>query len=235
MAPSVAGDLKTKQNTGQNSASDTRVSVNSHRRMHKFQNVKGRLNLHLLSLDQLRTAASVAEARCGHFLLRNPQPLAQISRRKADSTTARVVPPHSPIEQPIAHGEPHIEYIDHASHIGADTLSQGITFNVSLTQCREVVQDTTTQRVEAAYQIIKHHVLQDASDEIKNVLNQTPVPLLGIRGTVLLNAPDTPARTAAMDRGIVSSVSRLFIFFFGASRVWKKKTEKCMIRDLRFF
>ena len=40
----------------------------------------------------------------------------------------------------------------------------------------------------------------------------------------------------------VSSVSRLFfflrkslIFFFGVSRVWKKKTEKCMIRDLRFF
>ena len=29
-------------------------------------------------------------------------------------------------------------------------------------------------------------------------------------------------------------VSRLF-FFFGVSRVWKKKTEKCMIRDLRFF
>ena len=30
-------------------------------------------------------------------------------------------------------------------------------------------------------------------------------------------------------------VGRLVIFFFGVSRVWKKKTEKCMIRDLRFF
>ena len=24
-------------------------------------------------------------------------------------------------------------------------------------------------------------------------------------------------------------------FFFGVSRLWGKKTEKCMIRDLRFF
>ena len=27
----------------------------------------------------------------------------------------------------------------------------------------------------------------------------------------------------------------LIFFFFGVSRVWKKKTEKCMILDLRFF